>query len=655
MSRRRPWWRRILAGCAAAWRWVVGAFTSSLQLRIIAVTSILTILAIFGVGSFVSQQIARGLYEARRNSVSTQTAGYVAEFESLSGITDRDELIDTLNTQLRSKVSNSPNSLNSIALEPIGGSNSIPPMGAFPFGEESVRVAELPADFRAKVAAGQSGNQLYQSVALPGSVDSPGLVVAQRVNIPQAGPFELYVIANLSEEQSTLEFVQRALLVAGLVLVVLVGAVAWIVTRLVVTPVRSGAQVARQLADGDLDQRMPVHGNDEIATLAESFNDMADTLQDQIIRMEQLTVLQRQFVSDVSHELRTPLTTIHIASDMIYESREDFDETTKRSAELLHSQVDRFEVLLGDLLEISRHDAGAAQLVTKPMDLCEIVIGVIDTVAVVADQAGVDLVLHAPSSPVMAEVDRVRVTRIVRNLVVNAIEHGERKRVDVFIASNAEAAAISVRDHGVGLSEEEVVHVFDRFWRADPSRRRTLGGSGLGLAISLEDAHLHDGWLQAWGRTGEGSCFRLTLPRRQGQGITSSPLPLPPADAVLSGTTLVAGPSTSDGSVRVQTGSIPIVVEMGDGTARPYDPTEDSLKVRVPPPADSAEPKPAGGITGSLGGLSTQRAGAATPASAAPSSPHTQASSGAPAGASSEDSPAGSPRGSGESEEGGSA
>lgn len=111
------------------------------------------------------------------------------------------------------------------------------------------------------------------------------------------------------------------------------------------------------------------------------------------------------------------------------------------------------------------------------------------------------------------------------------------------------------------MNEEQVEHVFDRFWRADPARKRTLGGSGLGLAISLEDAHLHNGWLQVWGKLGEGSCFRLTIPRRPDQEITSSPLPLPPRDAQIQGAALVAGPLSSDGSVRIQTGSIPIVVE----------------------------------------------------------------------------------------------
>ncbi|QCP05276.1 MtrAB system histidine kinase MtrB [Brevibacterium sp. CS2] len=545
----------------AAGRWTVRAFTHSLQFRIVVLTIALTIIAVLGVGAYMSQQISRGLFESKLSSVSVQTAGYVAELQSLSAGEDDEALSETLNTQLRSMLSRSPTPLRSVALEPQERSTAVPPLVALVGGEESIPVAELPDAYLSAVDRAELGEQLYQSVTLPGEESSPGLVVAQQVTIPAAGQFELFVVADLQEEQNTLDFVLRALIVAAIVLSVLIGAIAWIVTRLVVVPVRTAAEVAGQLAHGDLDQRMPVHGKDEIATLAESFNSMADTLQDQITRMELLTVLQRQFVSDVSHELRTPLTTIHIASDMIYESREDFDESTARSAELLNSQVERFELLLGDLLEISRYDAGAANLVTKPTDIGEIVTGVLDTLSVVATQAGTELLLHAPSSPVMAEVDRVRITRVVRNLVVNAIEHGEGRRVDIYLAANAEAVAVSVRDHGIGMSEEHVEHVFDRFWRADPSRRRTLGGSGLGLAISLEDTHLHGGWLQAWGREGEGACFRLTLPRRQRQEISSSPLPLPPADAAHTGAAVVAGPSSSDGSVRIQTGSIPIVVD----------------------------------------------------------------------------------------------
>ncbi|GAA2008058.1 MtrAB system histidine kinase MtrB [Brevibacterium samyangense] len=555
------WIRAGRQRLARLYRSVVRAFMRSLQMRIVALTVILTTVAILGVGTYVSQQIARGLYESKRDALSQQVVTYAGELQSLSYSEDEDTLTETLNAQVRSMLTRSSIDLRSISLEPLDEGTGMQPMSAVMSGEETISVASLPEVFRTAVADSGSDAQVHQSVTLPGDDRAPGIVMAQTVSVPSGGEFALYVVADLAEDRQTLEFVQRALVVAAIVLVVLVGAVAWVVTRLVVVPVRTGAQVAREIADGNLDQRMPVHGRDEIATLAQSFNDMAATLQDQITRMEQITVLQRQFVSDVSHELRTPLTTINVASDMLYESRDDFDEVTKRSAELLKSQVERFEALLNDLLEISRYDAGAAQLVTKPVDMGEIVTGVLENLTVIAAEMDTEIVLHAPSSPVMAEVDSVRITRIVRNLVVNAIEHGEGNRIDVFVAANAEVAAVSVRDHGVGMDEEQVEHVFDRFWRADPSRRRTLGGSGLGLAISLEDAHLHHGWLQAWGRLGDGACFRLTVPRREGRAITSSPLPLPPADAVIRGTELVAGPSTSDGTVRIQTGSIPLVVE----------------------------------------------------------------------------------------------
>ena len=540
-------------------RWLVSLFSRSLQVRIVVLTVLLTLVSSFGVGTYMTQVISRGLFESKLSAVSEQTSTYVAQLESIAS---EDDLSEALNVQLQSMYSRSPSPLRSISLEPRDENSRVVPITVLDTTRGAPHVAELPESFRQQFAEPVVAQQRYLSIDLGDDTEVPGLVLVQPVSVSGAGQFELYVIADLSEEQATLNFVTRAAMVAGVVLVVLVGAVGLLVSRLVVTPVRTGAEVAREIADGDLDRRMPVAGRDEISQLAQSFNDMADSMQEQITRMERLTVLQRQFVSDVSHELRTPLTTIHIASDMLYEVRDELDESARRSAELLNSQVDRFEQLLGDLLEISRYDAGAAELAVRPHDLRDIVSGVIETVQVVAEQTGTDLRVHAPGTPVMAELDRVRITRVVRNLIVNAVEHGDGKPIDIHVGANAEGAAVSVRDHGVGMRADHVEHVFDRFWRADPSRKRTLGGSGLGLAIALEDAHLHGGWLQAWGELGEGSCFRLTSPRRSGQTITTSPLPLPPADAGPR-SALVAGPPTSDGSMRIQTGSIPIVVDTG--------------------------------------------------------------------------------------------
>ena len=144
----------------------------------------------------------------------------------------------------------------------------------------------------------------------------------------------------------------------------------------------------------------------------------------------------------------------------------------------------------------------------------------------IADRRGSAISVKAEGDCV-AEIDSRRVERILRNLVVNAVEHGEGRPVEIAVAGNDSAVAVLVRDHyGVGLRPGEGSLVFNRFWRADPARARTTGGTGLGLAISLEDARLHDGWLQAWGEPGVG-CFRLTLPRRAGVPIDDSPLPLP--------------------------------------------------------------------------------------------------------------------------------
>jgi two-component system, OmpR family, sensor histidine kinase MtrB len=156
---------------------------------------------------------------------------------------------------------------------------------------------------------------------------------------------------------------------------------------------------------------------------------------------------------------------------------------------------------------------------------------VVDRLGGLADRMGAPLVVNLPDAPVIAEVDPRRIERVLRNLVGNAVEHGEGRPVEVRLAADDAAVAVTVRDHGVGLRPGEENLVFNRFWRADPSRARQTGGTGLGLSISLEDARLHGGWLEAWGAPGQGAQFRLTLPNRAGDRLTASPLPLVPADA----------------------------------------------------------------------------------------------------------------------------
>jgi two-component system sensor histidine kinase MtrB len=266
--------------------------------------------------------------------------------------------------------------------------------------------------------------------------------------------------------------------------------------------------------------------------LAAAFNDMADSLQRQIGKLEEMSRLQRRFTSDVSHELRTPLTTIRMAADLLHASRDRFEPQVSRSAELLQTELDRFESLLADLLEISRHDARVAVLEPDPVDLRSLIRSTVGATAGLAERAGSSVIVDVPDQPVVAEVDGRRVARILRNLLANAIEHGEGRPVEVRLRGDDNSVAVTVRDNGVGLRPGEAALVFDRFWRADPSRDRRTGGTGLGLSISLEDARLHGGWLHAWGRPGQGAQFRLTLPVMVGAELSTSPLPIEPADAV---------------------------------------------------------------------------------------------------------------------------
>jgi two-component system sensor histidine kinase MtrB len=277
---------------------------------------------------------------------------------------------------------------------------------------------------------------------------------------------------------------------------------------------------------------MAVIGEDDVAKLAESYNQMAESIKYQIQQLEEFGQLQRRFTSDVSHELRTPLTTVRMAADVLHASRSQFPAGLARSTELLVDELDRFESLLGDLLEISRLDAGVEELVAEITDVRAIAQRAVDSVRVIAENAGSRIELDLPAAPATAEVDARRVERILRNLLANAVDHGEGRPVRLRMAFDETALAVTVRDYGVGLRQGEAELVFNRFWRADPSRNRHTGGTGLGLAISVEDARLHGGDLEAWGEPGRGANFRLVLPRQQGVEIGGSPLPLRPDDDV---------------------------------------------------------------------------------------------------------------------------
>ncbi len=355
---------------------------------------------------------------------------------------------------------------------------------------------------------------------LDGKTES-AIVVGHDLIISGVGKYEFYVIFSLAQQEKTMALILNYLWLTGIALTLLIGLTTFFVMRRLIAPIQDAARVAEELTTGNLDLRMDIHGEDEIASLGYSFNEMAVSLQQQISRLENLSKLQQRFVSDVSHELRTPLTTIRMASQVIFASRENFEPTVARSAELLISQIERFESLLTDLLEVSRFDAQAAILEIEAVDLVALVKETIDYL-----HPSQDRIIHfnAPNSPVIVDVDPRRIKRIIRNLVSNAVDHREGKDIDIQLSETENEVSIGVRDYGHGFNYSDKKLLFERFWRADSSRARTTGGTGLGLSIALEDAKLHQGEIDVWGERGKGAHFVLTIPKFAGGSIASKPI-----------------------------------------------------------------------------------------------------------------------------------
>jgi two-component system sensor histidine kinase MtrB len=519
-------WRVYVARAVRLWR-------GSLQLRTVALTVALSTLAVTIVGAYIVTSVRGNLFDQNRDQAVAEAGRAILAAQQVFADAEEAGVVDDLEvTQvaafeaMRAIISSDP-MLGMFRAPDQVGSPPVLDKASRDFSREEMVGTEL----QDAVVAAEPDRVIWQSVAIPSeSGAQPGIIVGSLVQLPQGQQYELYVVYNLGAVQQTLDFVQGALVLGGIALVLLIAAVAYLVVRLVVGPVRVAAEASEKLAAGELEERLPEGGDDELATLARSFNRMAESLQRQIRQLADLSRVQQRFVSDVSHELRTPLTTIRLAGDVLYDQREAFPPATARTAELLHAQTQRFETLLADLLEMSRYDAGAVQLEFEPTNLVRLAEDAIEAVEPLAQEKQTEVRLLAPGGYFEAEVDARRIRRVLQNLLGNAIDHGEGRPIDVYVDSDQDAVAIAVRDHGIGMAESDLEHVFDRFWRADPSRQRSTGGTGLGLAIALEDATVHGGVLEVWSAPGEGSCFRLTLPRRHGEALRGSPLGLPPGE-----------------------------------------------------------------------------------------------------------------------------
>ncbi|MGO4650277.1 MtrAB system histidine kinase MtrB [Arthrobacter sp. 2RAF22] len=529
--------RHIRPGIRYLWRALLRRWRRSLEFRTVAVTIVLSMVSFAVVGAYLSNQIANNLFQERLKQAESESRYYVKQVQDTfdgSQANDQSSVITLVYDTLKAVEGNGSVIQRRYVFEAMPEQTKPRNRWVESRASDQLTVRVIPPALRKSVQ--ESGkDQYWASTEFPvGNQDHPGIAVGNKVTF-NGTVYELYLLYDLDTAQQTLDEIQNVLWAGGAALILMIGGIAWYVTRNVVSPVSHAAVVSEKLAAGQLQERMVVKGEDEVARLGASFNHMAASLQEQITQLATLSQMQQRFVSDVSHELRTPLTTVRMAAEVLFDARDEFDPINKRSAELLYNQVERFQSLLSDLLEISRFDAGAAVLDSEPTDIFQVVSHVIDGASPVAAEYGSEVRLTSRHKRIIVEMDARRIDRILRNLLLNAVEHGEGKPVHVSVAANQEAVAISVRDFGIGMTPAEAARVFDRFWRADPARARTTGGSGLGLSIAAEDTKLHNGWLQAWGRKGSGSNFRLTLPLKRGGTIVKSPLQLEPADIHLPG------------------------------------------------------------------------------------------------------------------------
>ena len=390
------------------------------------------------VGAYLSNQIANNLFQERLAQAESETRYNVKQVQDTfdgAQVTDQSSVITLVYDTLNAVEGRGYVIQRRYVFEAMPEQTKPRNRWVESRASDQLTVSVIPPELRKAVQ--ESGkDQFWASTEFPvGTEDRPGIAVGNKVTF-NGTVYELYLIYDLNTAQKTLDEIQNVLLAGGAVLVLMIGAIAWYVTRNVVSPVSHAALVSEKLAAGQLQERMVVKGEDEVARLGASFNHMAASLQEQITQLATLSQMQQRFVSDVSHELRTPLTTVRMAAEVLYDARHDFDPINKRSAELLYNQVERFQSLLADLLEISRFDAGVAMLDAEPTDILQLIAHVIEGAGPVAAEYGSEVTINAPANSIVVEMDDRRIDRILRNLILNALEHGEGKPVNVSVAAN---------------------------------------------------------------------------------------------------------------------------------------------------------------------------------------------------------------------------
>ncbi|RBQ15943.1 two-component sensor histidine kinase [Spongiactinospora rosea] len=389
---------------------------------------------------------------------------------------------------------------------PVPGPPGPPGRGRPATAPPALTPQAVPKGLRHLVARGEVGWQRVLWEGRPWLIIGVPLRIAEGDGQARPSGIEVYVARSLlSEQESIDELAMWAWSIGGAALAFAV-VLALLATRGVLGPVRELGRAARLLGQGELRTRIAVHGSDELADVARTFNDTAAELERHVEQLRAMEADARRFVADVSHELRTPLATLAAVADVLDEQAAELPEPAGRAARLVSQETLSLTGLVNDLIEISRFDSGVAALALNEIDMAELVAATLRT------RGWSEQVRTEVPSGVTVRLDPRRVDVVLANLVGNALRHGEPP-VSVRLSADADWITVEVRDHGPGLDEAVLPHVFDRFYKASAARARSEG-SGLGLAIARENARLHEGDLTVTNAPDGGAVFTLRLPRR---------------------------------------------------------------------------------------------------------------------------------------------
>ncbi|MFI7535858.1 ATP-binding protein [Streptosporangium sp. NPDC049376] len=454
--------------------------------------------------------VAGGMYVVARNEILERTQNAAVEamrdrLQALFPLRDPTPGPDEL-SEIVSVVAER----NSDAVAVYHGTRSPagPARPCLPFGRpcrQGLDLGMIPGGLRRAVADGVIAWQRVAWEDGPYLIIGTPLLIVEEDRSTRASGIEVYVARSLASEQRAIDNLAVLAWFMGGVALAFAVVLTALATRGVLRPVRELGRAARLLGEGELRTRIAVRGSDELAEVARTFNDTAAELERHVEQLREMEADARRFVADVSHELRTPLAALTAVAEVLDEEAAELPEHAGRAARLVSQETLNLTALVNDLIEISRFDSGVAALALNEVDVAELVRATLRT------RGWLEQVRTEFPPGVTVRLDPRRADVILANLVGNALRHGEPP-VSVRLRADPHWITVEVRDHGPGLDEAVLPHVFDRFYKASAARARSEG-SGLGLAIARENARLHHGDITVTNAPDGGAVFTLRLPR----------------------------------------------------------------------------------------------------------------------------------------------